>query len=150
MTRYKEGPGRLEYSAWCPYYIAPNADYHRDINAENIPYVVLVDINSVSMAEIEPLTIKATFPSAYIIGERTYGGTCPLQNDAVDLGYGGPFGNSSSYNHYVYTSTFEALIGGRTRESEGITPDETVLRKDDPTHSFKPQLDAALNYIANH
>ena len=150
MTRYKEGPGRLEYSAWCPYYIDPNADYHRDINAENIPYVVLVDINSVSMAEIEPMTIKATFPSAYIIGERTFGGTCPLQNDAVDLGYGGPFGNITSYNHYVYTSTFEALIGGRTRESEGITPDETVLRKDDPSHSFKPQLDAALNYIANH
>lgn len=149
-TRYKEGPGRLEHSAWCPYYQAPNPNYHRDITAENIPYVVLVDVNSVSMAEIEPMVIKEMFPTAHIIGERTWGGTGPLQNDAVDLGYGGPFGNSSDYNHYVYTSTFEALMMGRVREGEGLTPDEEVLRINDPAHSFKPQLDAALNYIANH
>ena len=149
-TRYKEGPGRLEYSAWCPYYQDPNPNYHRDITAENIPYVVLVDINSVSMAEIEPMVIRDVFPTAHIIGERTYGGTGPLQNDAVDLNYGGPFGNSSAYNHYVYTSTFEALMGGKVREGEGLVPDEQVLRKDDPAHSFKPQLDAALNYIKNH
>ena len=149
-TRYKEGPGRLEYSAWCPYYQNPNPNYHRDITAENIPYVVLVDVNSVSMAEIEPMVIRDVFPTAHIVGERTYGGTGPLQNDAVNLNYGGPFGNGSSYNHYVYTSTFEALMGGKVREGEGIVPDEEVLRKDDPTHSFKPQLDAALNYINNH
>ena len=150
MTRYKEGPGRLEYSAWCPYYQDPNREYHRDITAENIPYVVIVDINSVSMAEIEPMVIKKVFPTAHIVGERTWGGTGPLQNDAVDLGYGGPFGNNSEYNHYVYTSTFEALMNGRVREGEGITPDEVVLRKDAPAYSFKPQFDAALNYIANH
>ncbi len=69
-TRYKEGPGRLEYSAWCPYYQDPNPNYHRDITAENIPYVVLVDINSVSMAEIEPMVIRDVFPTAHIIGER--------------------------------------------------------------------------------
>lgn len=149
-TRYKEGPGRLEYSTWCPYYQDPNRNYHRDITAENIPYVVIVDINSVSMAEIEPMVIKSMFPTAHIIGERTYGGTGPLQPNSVDLGYGGPFGNSSSYNHYVYTSTFEALMNGRVCEGEGLTPDEEVLRKDDPAHSFKPQLDAALNYIANY
>ena len=149
-TRYKEGPGRLEYSAWCPYYQDPNPTYHRDITAENIPYVVLVDINSVSMAEIEPMVIRTVFPTAHIVGERTYGGTGPLQTDAVDLNYGGPFGNSSAYNHYVYTSTFEALVCGSVLEGIGIVPDEEVLRKDDPMHSFKPQLDAALNYINNH
>lgn len=149
-TRYKEGPGRLEYSAWCPYYQSSNPNYHRDITAENIPYVVLVDLNSVSMAEIEPMVIRDVFPTAHIIGERTYGGTGPLQNDAVDLNYGGPFGNISQYDHYVYTSTFEALMGGKVREGEGLIPDEEVLRINDPTHSFKPQLDAALNYIQNH
>ena len=61
-TRYKEGPGRLEYSVWCPYYQDPNATYHRDITAENIPYVVLVDVNSVSMAEIEPMVLKTSSP----------------------------------------------------------------------------------------
>ena len=149
-TRYKEGPGRLEYSAWCPYYQNPNPRYHRDITAEDIPYVVLVDINSVSMAEIEPMVIKTVFPTAHIIGERTYGGTGPLQPDAVDLNYGAPFGNIDKYNHYVYTSTFEALMCGSILEGIGIAPDEEVLRKDDANnHSFKPQLDAALNYILN-
>lgn len=149
-TRYKEGPGRLEYSAWCPYYIDPNPNYHRDLAAEDIPYVVLTDVNSVSMGEIEPMVIKAVFPSAHIVGERTFGGTGPLQNNAENLNYGGPFGNYESYNHYVYTSTFEAMIGERVLEGEGIIPDEEVLRINDPSHSFMPQLDAAIRYIAAH
>lgn len=146
-TRYKEGPGRLEYSSWSPYYQNPNQGYHRNITAENIPYVVLVDINSVSMAEIEPMVIKKVFPTSHIIGERTYGGTGPLQPNSVDLSYGAPFGNSSEYNHYVYTSTFEALMNGQVREGEGLVPDEEVFRINNPTHSFKPQLDAALQYL---
>ena len=146
-TRYKEGPGRLEHSAWCPYYQNPNTSYHRDITAEKIPYVVLTDINSVSMAEIEPMVIKSLFPTAYIIGERTYGGTGPLQPDAVNLNYGAPFGDDHTYHHYVYTSTFEALMNGKVREGIGLSPDKEVLRKDDPNHSFKPQLDSALQYI---
>lgn len=147
-TRYKEGPGRLEFSAWCPYYQNPNPNYHRDLTAENIPYVVITDVNSVSMAEIEPMIIKAVLPTAHIVGERTYGGTGPLQPNSVDLNYGAPFGNSSMYHHYVYTSTFEALLFGEVREGMGLAPDEEVLRKDDPSHSFKPQLDAALQYIS--
>ena len=149
-TRYKEGPGRLEYSAWCPYYQDPNRNYHRDITAENIPYVVIVDINSVSMAEIAPMIIKNVIPTAHIVGERTWGGTGPLQSNAVDLSYGAPFGNDSGCNHYIYTSTFESMINGKVYEGIGLTPDEEVLRINDPAHSFKPQLDAALNYIANH
>ena len=39
---------------------------------------------------------------------------------------------------------------GSILEGIGIAPDEEVLRKDDANnHSFKPQLDAALNYILN-
>ena len=149
-TRYKEGPGRLEHSVWCPYYQSPNDTYHRDITAEGIPYVVITDILSVSMAEIEPTVIKALLPTAHVVGERTYGGTGPLQPDAVDLNYGGPFGRMYDYSHYVYTSTFEALIGGRVCEGEGLVPDEEVLRINDLSQSYKPQLDAALQYIKNH
>ena len=150
-TRYKEGPGRLEHSVWTPYYVAPNKKYHRDITAENIPYVILCDINSVSMGEIEPMTIKAVLPTAHTIGERTHGGTGPLQpSECINLNYGGPFGNSSLYKgHYVYTSSFEAQISGKVWEGIGHTPDEIVLRKD-YNGDFKPQLDAAINYIRNH
>lgn len=147
-TRYKEGPGRLEHSPWTPYYIFPNTRYHRDITAENIPYVILCDINSVSMGEIEPMTIKAVLPTAHTIGERTHGGTGPLQPaNCIDLNYGGPFGISNlSVGHYVYTSTFEAQISGKVWEGIGHTPDEIVLRKD-YNGDFKPQLDAAFQYI---
>ena len=150
-TRYKEGPGRLEHSPWTPYYIFPNTRYHRDITAENIPYVVLCDINSVSMGEIEPMTIKAVLPTAHTIGERTHGGTGPLQpTNCIDLNYGGPFGTSNlSVGHYVYTSTFEAQISGKVWEGIGHTPDEIVLRKDHDG-DLKPQLDAAFRYIQEH
>ena len=102
-TRYKEGPGRLEHSPWTPYYIFPNTRYHRDITAENIPYVIFCDINSLSMGEIEPMTIKAVLPTAHTIGERTHCGTGPLQPaNCIDLNYGGPFGNSNLLEgHYV-------------------------------------------------
>ena len=149
-TRYKEGPGRLEHSPWTPYYIFPNTRYHRDITAENIPYVVLCDINSVSMGEIEPMVIKAVLPTAHTIGERTHGGTGPLQPaNCIDLNYGGPFGTSNlSVGHYIYTSTFEAQISGKVWEGIGHTPDEIVLRKD-YNGDLKPQLDAAFRYIQN-
>lgn len=149
QTRYKEGPGRLEHSAWAPYYIEPNQQYHRDITGEGIPYVVLCDILSVSMGEIEPTVIQSVFPTSHIIGERTFGGTGPLQPNAVDLNYGAPFGDIDIYDHYVYTSTFESRIGGRVCEGEGLIPDEQVLRKDHGG-SYKPQLDAALQYIQSH
>lgn len=150
-TRYKEGPGRLEYSQWAPYYINPNKKYFRDITAEKIPYVILCDINSISMGEIEPMCAKVALPTAYTIGERTYGANCPLQPYTdINLNYGGPFGDGLNYHcHYIYTSTFEALIDGRITEGSGHTPDRIILRKD-YNGDFKPQLDAALNYIANY
>lgn len=148
-TRYKEGPGRYEYSVWTPYYIFPNTRYHRDITAENIPYVVLCDLNSVSMGEIEPMTIKAVLPTAHTIGERTHGGTGPLQPaNCIDLNYGGPLGDINT-GHYVYTSTFEAQISGKVWEGIGYTPDEIVLRKD-YNGNLLPQLDAAFRYIQEH
>ena len=149
-TRYKEGPGRLEHSAWTPYYIDVQSKYHRDITAENIPYVIICDIGSISMGEIEPTIIKAVLPTSYVIGERTFGATGPLQaTTSIDLNYGGPFGDQNTMNHYIYTSTFEAQFGGKVLEGIGCTPDKEVLRKNH-NGDFKPQLDAAIEYIMNH
>ena len=148
-TRYKEGPGRLEYSAWTPYYLYPQSQYHRDITAENIPYVILCDINSESMGETEEIMMREVLPTAYIIGERTFGATGPLQPVAyINLTYGGPFGNIMTMNHDVYTSTFEASFDGQVLEGIGCVPDQEVLRKD-YNGDFKPQLDAAIEYIRN-
>lgn len=148
-TRYKEGPGRHEYSPWTPYYIYPIKNYHRDITAEGIPYVILCDLNSISMGEIEPLCASSVLPTVYTIGERTYGANGPLQPYTdINLNYGGPFGDGSSYRgHYVYTSTFEAQIDGMVTEGIGHNPDLVIHRKDHQG-SFKPQLDAAFDYIS--
>lgn len=51
-------------------------------------------------------------------------------------------------SHDVYTSTFEASFGGQVLEGIGCVPDQEVLRKD-YNGDFKPQLDAAIEYIRN-
>ena len=150
QTRYKEGPGRYEHSVWTPYYIDPQTQYRRDLTAENIPYVVLCDLNSVSMGEIETAIIKKVLPTSHTIGERTYGATGPLQpTTSINLNYGGPFGDSKTMHHYIYTSTFEARIDGKVLEGTGYTPDQIILRKD-YNDDLKPQLDAAIEYIKNY
>ena len=150
-NRTKEGPGRFEHTAWIPTYVFPaKSCYHRDLTAENIPYVVLCDINSISMGEIEPSVIKTLLPTGYIIGERTCGATGSLMPaNNIDLTYGGPFGDLAKMNHYVYTSTMECKIGGINREGIGLVPDKIVNRKD-YGGSFKPQLDEAIQYIQGY
>ena len=121
-----------------------------DLTTENIPYVVLCDLNSVSMGEIETAIIKKVLPTSHTIGERTYGATGPLQpTSSINLNYGGPFGNIETMHHYIYTSTFEARIDGKVLEGTGYTPDQIILRKDH-NDDLKPQLDAAIEYIKGY
>ena len=145
-TRYKEGPGRLEHSVWSPITIEPSTT-NRDLAAENIPYVVLSNIYSISMGEITTYNISQ-LPTGYVIGERTYGATGPLLSDAIDLTYGGPFGDIEREKHYVYTSTYEIKTHeGFVPEGVGFTPNKEVLTKN---AGVKGQLDAALEYIRNY
>ena len=145
-TRYKEGPGRLEHSVWSPVTIKASTE-NRDLASENIPYVVLSNIYSISMGEISTYNISQ-LPTGYVIGERTYGATGPLLSDAIDFTYGGPFGDIESEHHYVYTSTYEIKThDGFVPEGVGFTPDKEVLTRD---AGIKGQLDAALEYIKNY
>ena len=120
--------------------------YHRDLTAENIPFVVLCDMYSTSMGEMEPIAIKKALPTSYVIGERTFGALGSLITSNIDITYGGPFGDLNTMNHYIYTSTFESLINGEVLEGIGFTPDRVVNRKDH-NGDYKPQLDAAIEYI---
>lgn len=151
QTRYKEGPGRLEYSVWTDYTQKPFYKYHRDLQADNIPFVTLVDCMSASMGEIESLCARYVLPTSYVIGETSYGATGPLQANLTNLNYGGSFGSSdlSTEYHYVYTSDFEASFDGQIYEGKGITPDLKVSRKSNGG-SFKPAIDAALQYISQY
>lgn len=145
-TRYKEGPGRLEHSVWSPVTIKASSE-NRDLSSENIPYVVLSNIYSISMGEITTYNISQ-LPTGYVIGERTYGATGPLLTDAIDLTYGGPFGDIEKESHYVYTSTYEIKTHeGFVPEGKGFTPDMEVLTKN---VGVQGQLDAALEYIKSY
>ena len=135
----------MEHSAWLPMVVSPSSEYHRDITAENIPYVILCDMYSISMGELEPLAVRNVLPTSYLIGERTYGATGPLFSN-IDLCYSGPFGDINTMNHYVYPASFESMTNGKILEGYGITPDKVVNRKD---HSgdYMSQLSAAIEYI---
>lgn len=146
-TRYKEGPGRLEHSVWQPKTIKTK-EYSRDIAAENIPYVVLSNIYSVSMGEITSYCISK-MPTGYMIGERTFGATGPLlPANLISLTYSGSFGNIDTENHYVYTSTFELKTNdGFVPEGIGFTPHKEMLTKN---VGVKAQLEEAIKYITNY
>lgn len=145
-TRYKEGPGRLEHSVWLPMTIEPSTQ-NRDLSAENIPYVVLSNLYSISMGEITTYNVSQ-LPTGYVIGERTFGATGPLLPGYIDMTYGGPFGDMQNENHYVYTSTFELQTHeGFVPEGIGFTPDKEVLTKN---VGIKGQLDAAIKYITEY
>lgn len=153
QTRYKEGPGRLEYSQWVDYMQAPFAKYHRDIVNENIPYVFLTNMTSISMGEMEPLIARSVLPVTHVIGERSFGATGPLQPDQYSLTYGGIFGSLSAegtpVGHYIYTSHFQLRCNGRVWEGTGVIPDEEIIRKDN-NNSFRVQIDSAINYCKSY
>ena len=60
-TRYKEGPGRLEHSVWSPMTIKASTE-NRDLAGENIPYVVLSNIYS--MTETVAFSKNSSFVKA--------------------------------------------------------------------------------------
>lgn len=146
-TRYKEGMGRYDMSAWIPFRIGM-PEKHRDLGAEGIPVVVLCDINSVSCAEITTGSIKQ-MPTGYVIGERSRGGHGPLSGDTdalYNVTYGGVIGDASlSKGYFIYTSNYENRpVGQPCLEGIGITPDEEVLYND---KGYRGQFDAAIQYI---
>lgn len=148
QSRYKEGSRRLEHSVWADEVIKPFGGVCRDLEKDNIPYVVLSNLHSISMGELVSYGVSQ-LPTGYMIGERTYGATGALYEDNfTDCTYGGPFGDEENGLHYIYTSTFEARTkDGAILEGIGFSPDKEMLTND---VGVKAQLDAALEYIMNY
>lgn len=97
-TRVKDGFGRLDYSPWAEYTInCPSAHLLKEK-----PVVALVDINSVSCAELATMLIKG-LPQGKVIGERTYGAIgalLPYSTSSHDMFYSGCMGDYKIYNYY--------------------------------------------------
>ena len=143
-SRTKEGLGRLDYSAWTPFIIKRTDNYLR----WDRKVVVLVDVNSVSCSEITALTVQS-MPNGTVIGERTYGATCPLINGGYDMLYSGVFGDYNRYGYYVYTSNFDVVDKNyKSLEGVGVIPDIECLFDYGALQSgHDNQLERALQFI---
>lgn len=143
-SRTKNGLHRLDYTPWAPVVIH-KAEQSRD----DLKYVALADVWSVSMGEMTTAAVKA-MPKGYVIGERTFGGHGPL-NGNFGATFSGTFGNIDGY-HYVYTSSHQLKFeDGGILEGIGITPDREVLLDLDLLREshIDNQLHAALEYLNN-
>ncbi len=156
-TRVKDGFGRLDYSPWSEYTVYCPTNHM----VKEKPVVALVDINSVSCAELATMLIKG-LPQGKVIGERTYGAIgalLPNSTYAHDMFYSGCMGDYTMYDYYqqyigygveyliehvykseykgkypfyIYTSTFNMVDKDYNQvEGVGVQPDIEVLFKRD-------------------
>lgn len=143
-SRTKEGLGRMDYSAWTPFIIERPDNYLR----WDRKVVALTDVNSVSCSEITALMIQS-MPNGTVIGERTYGATCPLISGGHYMLYSGVFGNYDKLGYYVYTSNFDVVDKNyKTLEGKGVTPDiECLFDHSALMAGHDNQLERALQFI---
>ena len=144
-VRYKEGPGRYDYTDWIPVYVEPLPGMFRDIEAEDIPYIVLTNAFSVSMGEVSSEVIKH-LPTGRMIGERTFGAEGRLY-DYNTLYYNGTFGSRDA-KHYVYTSSMQSrFVEEGQVEGIGITPTKVVYQAED---GYLGAMNKAIDYIKGY
>ena len=145
-TRTKNGLDRFDYTPWAPVEINPVENNPNDLSHKS--YVVLADVNSISMGEISTDAVS-TLPQGWFIGERTFGATGPLVG-MFPMYYAGTFGSSDG-GHYVYTSSsmFRSL-DGRIAEGIGMIPDEEVLFNAHADEFWAGTLDNQLEKAIQH
>lgn len=141
--RYKEGPGRYEYTDWFAAYVDTCTLYPlRDLAADSIPFVVLVNANSISMAEASAQTAKL-LPTGYVIGERTFGAHGHLLSQPTYF-HDGTFGDKNG-KHYVYTSSMQTrFVGEELLEGKGIMPNKEIIQRD---NGLNAAMAEAVAYI---
>jgi len=148
-SRYKRGPGRLDYSPLMPGIIATMDDEHAVITE---PIVVLSNLASISMAEITALSTKY-IDNAISIGQRTWGGLCGLTgNESFSYNYSGHIGEENKTPVYIYLPVMAQFTReGQILDGYGVTPDIEVNLDliQFLTTGKDTQLDRALQYIRN-
>ncbi|MBB6498829.1 S41 family peptidase [Pedobacter cryoconitis] len=117
-SRYKSNNNPLDYTSWMPALVTPVAG--------SKPYtgkiVVLVNMYSISMAELTTMALKA-MPNTTVIGERTYGANGSLTAEA-DLN-----GGSFTIGDFAVIKTASAVFkfkDNQIYEGLGFPPDILV------------------------
>ena len=143
-TRYKEGAGRYDYTDWIPCYV-DTAAKRRDLEAEGIPYIVLTNAFTISMAEISAEIIKK-LPTGRMIGERTYGAHGVLMPYSTFY-HDGTFGDKEG-KHYVYTASRQMrFVDDGVLEGKGITPTKAVFQSEE---GYAGAITKAIDYIKGY
>ena len=143
-VRYKEGAGRYDYTDWIPVYVdtTTTADKRRDLEKENIPYIVLTNATSISMAELSAKIIR-DMPTGRMIGERTFGAHGQLLAHNT-IFHDGSFGDKNG-KHYVYTSSMQTrFVNDGILEGIGITPTKTIYQAEE---GYLGAMNKAIDYI---
>lgn len=139
-TRYKSGNGRLAYTPWINANILPQPEG----KALNIPLIVLADNYSISLSEAVVMAIHA-LPTGSFIGERTWGATGPITDNAVYND--GQFNVPNFLSVYTSSAAFKYL-DGKIYENKGFPPDIPISFNLTALHSGDdPQLDKAISLI---
>ena len=147
-SRFKRGLGRYDYSPMMPNIMLTMDEDHVIVN--DVPVVVLTNLNSVSMSEMTALTCKQ-MPNGCVIGRRSWGGVCGLTgNDSFSTDYAGKIGIEGVTPVAVYLPTqcnFD--MDKKSMEGIGVEPDIEVAydRKKFTSTGYDSQLDRALEYI---
>jgi len=114
-SRYKSNNNRFDYTPWMPAIIRPMAG----VKAFKGKIVVLVNMYSVSMAELTAMALKS-LPNTIIVGERT-GGANGLLSQEADLN-GGSF-QISDFAKVTMASAVFKFKDDRIYEGIGFPPD---------------------------
>lgn len=142
-TRTKTGDNRLDYTPWIKGYVHPQPG---SVDFTDKPVAVLVDGNSVSMAEMTSMATKAIFPKSKLVGEQTWGGTGQIPpSDTRYLG--------GQFTAAGFVQVYMAGVELRDKnmicyENKGLTPDIPV--KFDTTaikNNIDVQLDKAIEHV---
>lgn len=156
-TKTKMGLGRLDYGEWIPWQtqvttqrqLGKMLKWDKELPETNCigdrQMVLLTDSWSVSMSEMTATAVKQ-LPYATVIGQRTFGGLGPL-NDDTHVSFSGLFGDSNleDTSYSVYTSTYLSRTPeGEMLEGIGITPDITV--EQDIERFTQQHIDDQLKY----
>ena len=146
-SRYKQGTGRLDYSAMMPQIGVTYGGAHEVVTE---PIVVLTNCCSISMAEMTAQGAKQ-LDNARVIGKRTWGGVCGLSdNQYFSSQYSGYVGVSGVTPVYAYIPASSGFtMDGKSLEGIGIEPDIDVDFDENAysTTGRDSQLDRALEYI---
>lgn len=145
-SRTKLGMGRLDYTPWTPLILEPSDKTKERVTRDvsNLPIVSIIDLNSVSMAEITAMAIQE-LPNGTVIGERSFGGHGPLNGNNHEF-YTGEVENSK---YYMKTSTsMTRRLDGKCYEGIGVIPDiEVFYNEDEFSRGIDKQLNRAIEFI---